>query len=198
MFANFVTAIPTAAGMTFLLIFAMQSLISMQPMTVDERPAHKLGIITLKPRDETLNTLDFDPKVIPEVVPTPPMVVDQQYDPTSSGTGTRMQPPRVTEHSGPITSPFGSDGPLVAIVRVQPTYPAAQSSRGIEGYVTVMFDVLPDGTVSNIVVLESSSRGFERSAIQAASRFRYKARVVDGIPQTSTGVRYRFTYEIDD
>jgi protein TonB len=72
------------------------------------------------------------------------------------------------------------------------------STRGIEGWVTVQFDVLPDGTVGNVTVIESSNRSFERSAIQAAGRFRFKARVVDGVPQTSTGVQYRFRFELDN
>ena len=94
-------------------------------------------------------------------------------------------------------SPFTQDGPLVAMVRVSPTYPTSMSTRGIEGWVTVQFDVLPDGTVGNVTVLASSNRSFERSAIQAAGRFRFKARVADGVPRTSTGVQYRFRFELD-
>ena len=198
MFANFATAIPTGAAMTFLLIFAMQSLISMQPMTVDERPRYILKPFKFVPPDEKLNLIDFDPADIPEVVPTPPIETSQQYPSDGQGISIPTRPPIPRESGSTLANPYGNDGPLVVIVRVQPTYPTAAATNGLEGFVTVMFDVFADGTVGNISILESSSRQFERSAIQAASRFRYKARVVDGVPQISTGVRYRFTYKMDD
>jgi protein TonB len=80
---------------------------------------------------------------------------------------------------------------------VKPTYPPVAAARGLEGHVLVQFDVLSNGTVSNISVVESSHALFERAAIAAARSFRFKARVVDGVPLLSTGVQYQFRFELE-
>jgi protein TonB len=64
--------------------------------------------------------------------------------------------------------------------------------------VDVRFDVLTNGQVSNIVVTASSDRVFERSAIRAAQKFRFRAPVVNGVPQVATGVDYRFRFEMNN
>jgi hypothetical protein len=48
-----------------------------------------------------------------------------------------------------------------------------------------------------VVVIESSHRVFERPAIDAALRSRYRPRVVDGVAVMTTGVRmlYRFEFK---
>ena len=61
----------------------------------------------------------------------------------------------------------------------------------------MQFDVNPDGTVTNVTVVESSSKIFERAAIKAAQKFRFKARVVDGVPQPSYGLQNRFVFKME-
>ena len=53
------------------------------------------------------------------------------------------------------------------------------------------------GTVSNIVVIESSHQVFESSAIRAATRFRYKPRVVDGVAIATPAVRTLLTFRLE-
>jgi len=198
MYANFVTAIPTAATITFLLLFAMQSLIAMQPgLAIDSTPRHILKFVREIPPEDLL-VEDFQPIDLPEVVPSPPLV--SKTDHLADGTGFKIPigPVIPQGDSSRLRDPITNNGPLMVIVRVQPHYPAVAQSRGLEGFVVVRFDVLSDGTVGNVAVLKSSSSIFERSAMQAASRFRFKARVVDGVPQTSTGVQYQFTFKLDN
>ena len=71
-------------------------------------------------------------------------------------------------------------------------------ARGVEGWVDVRFDVMTNGLVTNIVVTRSSHKAFEKAAIKAAQRFRFKAPVVDGVPQVATGIDYRFRFEMND
>ena len=89
-----------------------------------------------------------------------------------------------------------NDGPLVTVVRVLPVYPAKPLSRGLEGWVLVEFDVGPNGLVANAFVVESSNGAFEQSALNAIRKFRFKARVVDGVPQRSTGLQNLFRFEL--
>lgn len=195
--SNFLTAVPGALAVTALILLTMQALIAMQPMTLDERPRYKLGRFILEPRDEELHKIDEKPKRIDPAEPTPPLRPAQDLNNSERTLRVPSRAATPGQKNPRLTSPLAQDGPLVAMIRVQPTYPSGAAAQGLEGYVTVEFDVLPDGSVANIRVLESSSRAFERSAIQAASRFRYKARVVSGEPQLTSGVRYRFRFEMD-
>ena len=45
-------------------------------------------------------------------------------------------------------------------------------------------------------VVESTSSLFERAAVEAAYKFKYKPRVIDGIAVEVPGVRNKITFEI--
>jgi len=60
----------------------------------------------------------------------------------------------------------------------------------------VQFDVDADGRVINVAVIEATHPAFARPAMRAAERFRYKARVADGVPVVTPGLRYRFRFEL--
>ena len=92
---------------------------------------------------------------------------------------------------------FGiSDGEYLPIVKVAPVYPARALSRGLNGYVIVEFTVTTNGSVRDVFVVESSSTLFERAASEAALKFKYKPRVIDGTAVEVPGVRNRITFEI--
>lgn len=135
--------------------------------------------------------------------PTPPADPPSLVPPANAEAGEigiRVSPPPQDPPpaSGAGISPFTSDGPLVHVVRVQPIYPNSAIAKSIEGFVTVQFDVTADGAATNVVVIESSHRVFESAAKKAALKFRFKPKVVDGIPVASTGVTYRFRFEIEN
>ncbi len=89
------------------------------------------------------------------------------------------------------------DGPLVTLLRVQPVYPPRAIAMNLEGWVLLQYDVNPDGTVANPVIIESSHPIFEKAAVENVLKFRYKARVVDGVPQATTGLRNLFRFRMD-
>jgi len=92
-----------------------------------------------------------------------------------------------------------SDGDYLPLVRIQPQYPRRAAERGIEGYVVVQLTVTPDGTTRDIEVVEADPQGyFERAAKRAAEKFKYKPKVVNGQPVTVEGVRYIFTFELEE
>ena len=56
---------------------------------------------------------------------------------------------------------------------VQPAWP--QSAVGVEGWVLLRFTVLPNGTVSDVEVKESSPAGvFDASAVEALQQWKYE------------------------
>ena len=91
-----------------------------------------------------------------------------------------------------------AEGDYLPIVRVAPVYPARALSRGLEGYVDMSFTVTQAGTVRDPVVLFSTSSLFERAALRAVLKFKYKPRVVDGVPVDVPGVKTRISFQIED
>jgi protein TonB len=71
-------------------------------------------------------------------------------------------------------------------------------SRGLEGYVDMEFVVTQTGSVRDPVVLFSTSSLFERAALRAVLKFKYKPRVVDGVPVEVPGVKTRITFQIEE
>jgi periplasmic protein TonB len=93
----------------------------------------------------------------------------------------------------------GGDTGLVPLARVQPQYPQRAALEGIEGYVVFSVTITETGDVVNASVVESQPRGwgFEQAAMRAITRTRFRAEVVDGRPQRTTGT-YRFDFTLSD
>ncbi len=90
------------------------------------------------------------------------------------------------------------EGDYLPIVKVQPIYPRRALSRGIEGYVIVEFMVTKLGTTQDIKVVEAKPTGyFERAAIKAAQKFKYKPKVINGEPVDVAGVRNIIRFELE-
>ena len=96
---------------------------------------------------------------------------------------------------------FGAgEGDYLPIVKVAPLYPRAAVMNGIEGTCVVHYTVTTAGTVKDVEVAEDQCDNvvFHRSSIEAAKRFKYKPRVIDGVPLEVHGVYNRFYYNFSD
>jgi len=51
--------------------------------------------------------------------------------------------------------------------------------------------------VTNVTVVESSAPIFEEAAIEAAQKFKYKPRVVDGVAIEVSGVQNKITFKLN-
>jgi protein TonB len=61
---------------------------------------------------------------------------------------------------------------------------------GVEGYVTIRFTVTDDGTVSNPKVIESRPpRVFDRAALAAIKRWKFRPKFVNGVAVEQNGVQ---------
>lgn len=89
------------------------------------------------------------------------------------------------------------DGDYLPIVKVAPIYPRGALSRGIGGECLVRYTVTTAGTVKDVeVVDEQCPVGmFRKPSVEAALRFKYKPRVVDGVAVEVHNVRNRFYFE---
>lgn len=92
-----------------------------------------------------------------------------------------------------------SDGHMIPIARVTPTYPRAAASRGIEGWVQLSFTVTRHGTVENAVVIAAEPNGvFDSAALNAIRKFRYKPTVINGAAQDTPNVQIKLTFNLQE
>ena len=83
------------------------------------------------------------------------------------------------------------------VVKVIPIYPRRAQSRGLKGHVLLEFTVTKTGAVSNPVVIESAPPGvFDRAALAAVIKFKYKPRIVDGLPVAVPSVQNLMHFEL--
>ncbi|MCH8158531.1 MAG: energy transducer TonB [Proteobacteria bacterium] len=186
---------------TLSLLFVMQLLIaSGKQALTDPRERHKLEFVRVK-RNENLNTADFTPEKPPKPPETPPETPPQDLDNIDPNAPTiNIRPPQVsadTNIGGPGSMNI-AEGDYLPIVRVAPVYPTRALTRELEGFVDMSFTVTTAGTVKDAIVLQSTSSLFERAATRAVLKFKYKPRVVDGIPVEVVGVKTRITFVLED
>ena len=74
------------------------------------------------------------------------------------------------------------EGDIIPIVVIRPMYPRDAAMKGQEGWVKVEFTSTAIGTVKNPRVVEAKPpRVFNREAIRAILKWKFKPRVVDGV-----------------
>ena len=200
MYGRYAFSIAIGVVVTLSLLFLMQVLIATGKTALTKpRDRAKLEFVRVK-RNEALNVEDFTPEKPPKPPETPPETPPQDMDNIDPSAPTiNVAPPTVATDTS-IGGPGGmniAEGDYLPIVRVAPVYPARALSRGLEGYVDMSFTVTTTGTVRDPVVLFSTSSLFERAAMRAVLKFKYKPRVVDGIPVDVPNVKTRITFKIE-
>lgn len=201
MYGRYAFSIVIGVVVTMSLLFLMQVLIATGKQALTKpRDRAKLEFVRVK-RNEALNTEDFTPEKPPKPPEMPPETPPQDMDNIDPSAPTiNVAPPTVSADTS-IGGPGGmniAEGDYLPIVRVAPVYPARALSRGLEGYVDMAFTVTTTGTVRDPVVLFSTSSLFERAAVRAVLKFKYKPRVVDGVPVDVPNVKTRITFKIEE
>jgi protein TonB len=91
--------------------------------------------------------------------------------------------------------PAGQDaeGDVVPVLVIRPVYPREAAIAGIEGWVRIEFTITAAGSVEDPQVVDAQPpRVFNREAVRALLKWKFKPRVVDGI-----AVERRATQVID-
>jgi protein TonB len=92
-----------------------------------------------------------------------------------------------------------TDGEMLPLVNIQPTYPTRAAQRGIEGWAQVSFTVTDTGGVRDVSVVDAEPPGmFDQASIRAAERFRFQPRVVNGQPVEVPNVQYVFRFQLEE
>ena len=191
----------TALGsvVTFGLLFVMQLLVSSgEEVLTETRSFHVVDFVRVA-REQTVETKEPKPQRPPQAEVRPEVPMPQLDQAMGARIAVAVPTPVVEAGLPSRTIGFGaSDGEYLPVVKVVPVYPQRALARRLEGYVVVEFIVTRTGSVRDVVVVESTADIFERPAVEAALKFRYKPRVIDGEPVEVAGVRNRLTFTMAD
>ena len=197
MITRYLSSAGIGIAVTTALLWTMNALIDMGETAATPRPPIEFPT-WVRVIDETeVETMIVPPERLPE-----PSEVPELLPPTE--TSATVIPVSVPgEPNSPTGPEFGPglmnspDSALINIMTAQPEYPMAALGKGLEGYVIVSFDVSELGTVENVEVLESSHSIFNKAAVKAAYRSKYRPKTVDGVSQRTQDLRKMIRFEIE-
>jgi protein TonB len=198
MIVRYIFGVALGAVATFALFLLMQALIKSDKSPFEDAVEGKIVDFVRLQEENEIETKTRKPKPPPPPDEPPPEMPQQSFDNADVSIGVDMGAvdTNVDLNVGGVGG-FSSDGEYLPIVKVAPVYPRRAQTRGIEGYVLLEFIVTKTGAVRDPVVIEASPPGiFDRAAIQAALKFKYKPKVVNGEPIDVAGVRNRITFEL--
>ncbi|NNF17660.1 MAG: energy transducer TonB [Gammaproteobacteria bacterium] len=199
-----VTGAVLAIAITLVLLWTMQFLIRIAEQVVGEKDAgHTVDFIRIK-RSETPQRRKIKPKKPPPPEQPPPEPTPPKLDRLQASADKIAISAVPAETSIELSGGFSigniGEGDYLPIVKVAPIYPQRAVTRGIEGFCVVQYTVTRQGTVRDPSVVDGqcTSSLFHRASLQAALKFKYKPRVVDGEAREVPGVRNKFTYQLED
>jgi protein TonB len=200
MIARLGVSLASGVVMTFALLWLMQYLIASGEKALTDTEDYKFADFVRIEREETVEQKKPKPKKPPEPDQPPPDIPPPQMDNLDT-TGTAINIGSVSVGTG-LNIGIGGfdnvDGEYLPIVKVAPIYPRRAQQRGLSGFCIISFTVTKLGTVADPQVIECSSSLFERASVNAALKFKYKPRVVNGEPIDVPGVKHRISFEIED
>jgi len=191
---GFIGAVVVALALAWFMYFLTHS---SQMRLSDSDRVQMLDFVRLK-RNEVTERKDRKPER-PEVneVPDAPPAADQN---ANAGNTLAVSAPIAMDAGLDIGIGAGlgtGDGEYLPIVKVAPVYPRRALERGITGTCLVTYTVTTAGTVKDVSVVEGYCDNdiFARPSVDAAYRFKYKPRVINGEAVEVLGVYNRFYYE---
>ncbi len=198
-----VIGLTLALAVTLSLFWLMQYLIETADRTLNDSGAGNLVDFVRVKRDESVKQRQAKPKKPPPPDAPPPQPPTPQLDnlnPNAEKVAIKAVPVETDiEMTGGFSLGVG-EGDYLPIVKVAPIYPNRALTRGIEGYCVVQYTVTRQGTTKDPIVIEDqcTSTLFHSASINAALKFKYKPRIMDGEAVEVPGVQNKFTYEITE
>ena len=198
-----VIGIILATAVTLSLFWVMQYLIATADRSLNEDTAgNMLDFVRVK-RDESIQRRQLKPKKPPPPEQAPPQPPTPQLDDLNPNAEKIAISAVPVETDIKMTGGFSlgvGEGDYLPIVKVAPIYPNRALTRGVEGFCVVQYTVTSLGTTKDPVIIESqcTSSLFHRASLNAALKFKYKPRIIDGESVEVPGVQNKFTYEITE
>ena len=186
-------AIPVVVG----LFFIMHSLID-RDFENPEVSNQKIADLVQPDEEIQLETTTKKPDKVEDPEEPPPEIDMAQIDLDMDTSIDNIAPSASIDVSISTTGMSSGDGEYLPIVKVAPIYPRRAQTRGITGYCIVEYTVTTSGAIRDPVAVDCQPSGvFEKASVKAATKFKYKPRVVDGEAIEVAGVQNKFTYELE-
>lgn len=199
MVARYAIGVALGALVTFMLFFLMQAIIATDEAKLEEGAKGKLLDFVRLQDDQEIETKQRKPKPPPPPDEPPPDMPQPEFEASDLSQGVDVGAVDVSVDLSIEGGGFSSDGEYLPIVKVAPQYPRRAQTRGIEGFVLLEYTVTKTGAVRDPVVIDAKPPGiFNRAAINAALKYKYKPKVVNGEPIDVAGVKTRVTFEMAD
>jgi TonB family protein len=202
-----VIALSMAFLITVFLVYAMQRLIETGERALTEETRIYMPDFVRIEREEAVERKQVKPDKVPPPEATPDNTVVP--DTSEADTAGSVQVDFSSGRSGGLDTGLSltvagvtgfemADADYMPLVKVAPIYPRRAAARGLAGWVLLRFTVTITGAVTDVEVVESTDPIFERAAVQAALKFKYKPRVVDGEPVEVTGVLHYIRFDVEE
>ncbi len=186
-------ALPVVVG----LFMVMHSLID-RDFKNPEVSNQKIADLVQPDEDIQLETTAKKPEKVEDPEEPPPEIDMAQIDLDMDTNVDNIAPSAAIDISISTTGMSSGDGEYLPIVKVAPIYPRRAQTRGISGYCIVEYTVTTSGAIRDPVAVDCQPSGvFEKASVKAATKFKYKPRVVDGEAIEVAGVQNKFTYELE-
>jgi protein TonB len=185
---------------TFTLLWIMQVLIATGKRAIVDDADINLGDFIRVKKEEVVRRDEDEPEKPPEVDEPPPDTPPQQTDDLDTSQTLSIGGPAGKLQLGKMGGGrIGlGDGDFLPIVKVAPLYPRRAQTRGLEGQCLVEFTVDSIGAVKDAFVIECTSSLFQKASLNAVLKFKYKPRVIDGVPEEVSGVQHIITFKLED
>ena len=196
--SRYLSALILGIGVTLILFFIMQALIDSGDQAYQsDSDGQIMDFVRIKD-DESLSLKDRrkpkKPEPPKEPPPPPKMIIEKQAKPTMNKI--KIEIPNIDLPSiaggGPFLGNWAgnpmAEGDVLPIVRIEPQCPREANREGIQGFVDVEILIAADGNVRDVNVIESVPRRmFDRDVIRAVMKWKFKPRIVDGVPVERLG-----------
>jgi protein TonB len=207
MIARGLISLAVAAVVTLGLFLLMNSLIELGQVELDKNQGVRIADFIRQKKHSQIQTKKRE-------LPRKKKVDSQPKSPTldlprSGGPGAQpvvqMSAPVPTLErkfrlaGGPSLGSAVSDAETVPLVRIQPMYPRRAAQKRIEGWVLLEFTISTKGAVKDARVIKAKPRNiFDRAALQAISKWKYKPKIVEGVAVETRGVQVKLTFKLED
>lgn len=196
-YLRMLAAVAAGAVSALSLAWFMQYLISSSDLMLDDASrVQMLDFVRVK-REESVDRKDRKPPKpkLEEAPEVPPM--QQSASASGQELAVSLMPAdnAVSLERGNIGFGVG-EGDYLPIVKVAPIFPRRALAAGIFGQCLVSYTVTTAGTVKDVTVVEEECTNaiFYKPSVEAALRFKYKPRVIDGEAVEVNGVMNMFYY----
>lgn len=193
--ARIILGLPGAVIVTIFLFLFMSAMIRQDPKLADARDAIKIEI-TQQIQETDLNNAnkEFKRPTLDTPPPPPPAVTDPSNRPALDGVRAAVPELNVELNVG---TGFNPDRDAQPLVRIPPQYPERCMSRAdARETVFVEFDVTPDGTTTNIRVIDTTNSCLNSAATRSVERWKYQPKIVDNVAEWRRGVQTAISFEL--